>query len=81
MVLQLVFDPLAYLQYSALPDHRPGLAAFYQSPGARHLVPGLVAEDHAEHHVHAGCRSVSASTAVSESADINVPEEVAIMVA
>jgi len=23
MVLQLVFDPLAYLQYSALPDHRP----------------------------------------------------------
>lgn len=27
MVLQLVFDPLAYLQYSALPDHRPGPAA------------------------------------------------------
>lgn len=27
MVLQLVFDPLAYLQYSALPDHHPGPAA------------------------------------------------------
>ena len=27
MVLQLVSDPLAYLQYSALPDHRPGPAA------------------------------------------------------
>ena len=59
MVLQLVFDPLAYLQYSALPDHRPGPAAFYQSPGAKHLVPGLVAEDHAEHHVHGGCVVVS----------------------
>jgi len=59
MVLQLVFDPLAYLQYSALPDHHPGPAAFYQWPGARNLVPGLVAEDHAEHHVHGGCVIVS----------------------
>ena len=63
MVLQLVFDPLAYLQYSALPDHRPGPAAFYQSPGASNLVPGLVAEDHAEHHVHGGCVIVSRCSA------------------
>ena len=63
MVLQLVFDPLAYLQYSALPDHRPGPAAFYQSPGASNLVPGLVAEDHAEHHVHGGCGGVSCCSA------------------
>jgi hypothetical protein len=30
-----------------------------QSPSARNLVPGLVSEDHAAHHVHGGCGSVS----------------------
>jgi hypothetical protein len=55
MVLQLVFDPLAYLQYSVLPDHRPAQPLLHHSLGARDLVPGLVAENHAEHHVHGGC--------------------------
>lgn len=86
MVLQLVFDPLAYLQYSALPDHRPGPAAFYQSPGAKHLVPGLVAEDHAEHHVHGGAAGSDQSGVVGVEHDLSarallpLPETVVVLV-
>jgi len=82
MVLQLVFDPLAYLQYSALPGHRSRPSRFFhQSPGASSLVPGLVAEDHAEHHVHGGCGSVSRWSAPLVDRLEDVPLLVAIKVA
>jgi hypothetical protein len=77
MGLQLVFDPLGCLQNGHLHLTQNLLLIF----SANRLVPGLVAKDHTAHHVHGGCRFVSANTAVSESVKVNVQKEVAIRVA
>ena len=45
------------------------------------LVPGLVAEDHAEHHVHGGCEIVSRWSASLVRGFEDVPPLVAIKVA
>ena len=48
---------------------------------ASNLVPGLVAEDHAEHHVHGGCEIVSRWSASLVRGFEDVPPLVAIKVA